>query len=127
MPGGRPTKYDPKFCDDIIPHFEQGMSTDEVADALGFCTKTFYNWMEKHEEFLHAVESGQLKAMVWWKANGRVNLENTKFNTKLWDINMKNRYGWADRTNNTTQQKVIITEEEKKDIKDTVKSNIYTL
>lgn len=80
--GGAPTKYDPKYCDEIVDYFSvepnrevqidhfgksgEVVWTDtkqvanklpklhEFARKIGVTQKTLHNWCEEHEEFLQA-------------------------------------------------------------------------
>ena len=92
----RPSEYDPKLCDLIIPLFEQGMSRSAVAKEVGKTTKTLHTYVEKHPEFAEAWEWGLTLAEAWWEEQGRLNLENKQFNTTMWYMNMKNRWKWRD-------------------------------
>ena len=97
MPAGRPTKYKKEFCERIPVLMAEGMSKIEVCAELGFSVETFYVWQEKYKKFSDAIEKGNRLSEAWWERKGRVNLENAKFNTALWFINMKNRHGWSDK------------------------------
>ena len=54
MPGGRPTKYDPKIADTVIDLMKQGASIEEICLELDICRQTFLNWCDEHPEFLEA-------------------------------------------------------------------------
>lgn len=84
-PMGRPSKYKPEFCQEIVPHLGSGGSVE------GFCAKhkvhkdTFYSWLEAHQEFNDAFIEAKQKQLEYWLALGRnalVNGEN--FNTPLY-------------------------------------------
>lgn len=98
MAGGRPTDYRPEFCDIVIREMQNGASKTEVAYVLNICKDTLYKWAEKHAEFADALKKGKDLSEGWWRINGRVNLENKDFNPTLWYMNMKNRFGWKDKT-----------------------------
>lgn len=98
MPAGRPTKYDPAFCERIPELMKDGLSIEEVACELGIVKSTLYEWVKKSVQFSNALKEGEELSKGWWLKKGRVNLENGKFNSTLWYMNMKNRHGWADKT-----------------------------
>lgn len=97
-PGGRPTKYDPSMCQLAIYHMSEGASKIEVMAALGLkSTTTFYEYVEKFPEFACAVKQGEVLSQAWWMSKGRQNIDTKEFNSTLWYMNMKNRFGWADK------------------------------
>ena len=55
-PVGRPSLYDPAFCDQVIELGKLGKSTEAIGAILGVGTKTLYNWREQYPEFLQALE-----------------------------------------------------------------------
>ncbi len=130
MTAGRPTKYDPRYCEDIIDHMSMGGSIegfgayigDKYKDrSLAVSKMTIFEWFKVHPEFLEAKEiglsysrkfyddmgnsgmAGQLKRIVkeiYHPESGRkeVKYAAAYFNDKAWAMNMKNRFGWKDRT-----------------------------
>jgi hypothetical protein len=90
----------------LIEEYEQGASDVEIARLLKITIVRFYQLIEESEAFAEFVERGRTVSRAWWESNGRKNLWNKEFNTALWNFNMKNRYGWADKvdTNDTTDK-----------------------
>jgi len=52
---GRPTEYDPAFCDIAASACARGATIAEVADILGVARWTIYRWMALHEAFGAAI------------------------------------------------------------------------
>ena len=67
MPGGRPTSYDPAFCDVAVEFLGRGYSTTALAGEIGVARTTIYNWADEHPEFLNALKSGQAAGARWWE------------------------------------------------------------
>lgn len=111
-PGGRPTSYEPKFCDKVIELFRDGSSIAEIAYELDVAKSTIYEWIDKNEEFSNAMKKGKDISEGWWCKKGRVNIDNKDFNSTLWYMNMKNRFGWSDKQEST--HNVNVTETQKK-------------
>lgn len=59
MPAGRPSTYDPAFCDQVEEIMRRGFSRMAAAGEIGVCYDTLTNWMEAHPEFFQAVKRGQ--------------------------------------------------------------------
>jgi len=101
MPAGRPSKYDPVFCDAVIEAGKEGKTLAEMAAAIGIDRSTLTDWQEQHPEFSRAVKAGLDAAQAWWEQNGRIatfgGIEG--FNATSFIFNMKNRFkaDWADR------------------------------
>lgn len=56
---GRPSKYDPAFCDQIVEIMGQGYSKMAAAGHLGVCYDTVRNWMDQYPDFFQAVKRGE--------------------------------------------------------------------
>jgi len=103
MAGGRPKimlSYLPEnWKSKMITLAEQGASDVELrVTALdGICHETWIRLIAEEYEFSETVKRCGDKCRVWWEANGRCNLKDKDFNPTLWYMNMKNRFGWADK------------------------------
>lgn len=53
---GRPSKYDPSFCDAVIADGEAGLSLTAFAGGIGVCRDTITEWMNVHDDFSLAVK-----------------------------------------------------------------------
>ncbi|MBW2610684.1 MAG: hypothetical protein JRC68_10135 [Deltaproteobacteria bacterium] len=96
--GGRPTKYRKEHCDVVVNLMKKGWSKVEVCAQLEIDYHTFLSWQEKHKPFLQSVKRGDKLSEAWWMGKGRISLNDSTFNSTLWYMNMKNRHGWADKT-----------------------------
>lgn len=91
---GRPIKYSPKMCAQVIEMMSEGASKSEVAGFLNVNRDTISIWRKKYPEFDDAIGIGSSAAEAWWASIGKENLTNKNFNHRLWMIQMKNRFGW---------------------------------
>lgn len=100
--GGRPTLYDPAFCQQVIDLGKQGASKAEMALALDCARPTMDAWIAAHSEFAYAVKLAIDLAQGWWEAEGRKATFGAKpgFNATSYIFNMKNRFSadWKDKT-----------------------------
>jgi hypothetical protein len=92
MAGGRPTKYQPEFCDLIIGVGEEGGWLSEMAEACDVHRNTMDVWADEHPEFLEALTRAKQKAQVWFEKKGREGLTADKFNSALWSKQMSARH-----------------------------------
>lgn len=56
---GRPTDYDPKFCESAAKLAAEGATDLEIADALNIHFATLYRWRHEHPEFREALKLGK--------------------------------------------------------------------
>jgi len=104
MPAGRPTKYDKKFCKTVVELMKDGCSITEVAAEIGITKETIYRWKERYQEFSDAINVGTQLSEAWWERQGRLGLwadsnqATKKINYNGWYMNMRNRFGWRDKT-----------------------------
>jgi hypothetical protein len=98
---GRPSKYDPKFCDAVVAVGEDGGTLAEMAVACGVNRETINDWIAAHPEFSDAIKLGIQKAQAWWEEKGRIATFGGMpgFNATSYIFHMKNRFkdDWRDR------------------------------
>lgn len=56
---GRPTLYDPKYCDDIIDFCAKGGFIEEYAHKIGVHVDSFVEWRKVHPEFSSAFKKAR--------------------------------------------------------------------
>lgn len=92
MPAGRPSKYNPAFCDDVIKHGKAGKSVTWIATELGVVKQTLHDWMAAHPEFLDAMTHARQHAQRWWEDAGQVGMVTQGFNASVWSRSMAARF-----------------------------------
>lgn len=63
-----------------------------------FSQKTWDAIKEREKEFLLTIQKSKILCQAWWEAQSRKSLRNPNFQTGSWYANMKNRFGWRDKT-----------------------------
>jgi DNA-binding XRE family transcriptional regulator len=64
MAGGRPTLYDPSYCQIAIDFMAQGYSQTALAGHLSISKDTLYEWMKVHPEFSDAIKIARPKRVM---------------------------------------------------------------
>ena len=95
-PGGRPEKYRPEMCATALELMRNGSSKKAVAAALDINRDTLYQWEKKYPELSDTIKKGEELSEVWWEEKARANIDNKSFNSVLWLMNMKCRFGLRD-------------------------------
>jgi len=63
-PIGRPTKYDPAYCDQIVEFCSGGYSLTAFAGNLGVSRSTINEWAGAHSEFSEALKIAKAAATL---------------------------------------------------------------
>jgi DNA-binding XRE family transcriptional regulator len=66
-PGGRPSKYDQKYCAEAIQFMRDGYSVTAFAGHIGVARSTVFKWAEENEEFSDALKTAQALAALFWE------------------------------------------------------------
>jgi uncharacterized protein YjcR len=99
MPGGRPTLYDPDYCEDARTFLADGFSVAALAGKLKVAVSTVNLWIDKHPEFSDAVKEGQAGAVYWWEQRNRELAQGGSGNATTVIFGLKNRAPdqWKDK------------------------------
>jgi transcriptional regulator with XRE-family HTH domain len=89
---GRPSKYDPSYCELVLDLGADGKSRAQIAAALGINRDTLSEWCKKHAEFSGAIKSAQDLALAWWENAGQFNMTRQGFNATAFIFQVKNRF-----------------------------------
>lgn len=68
---GRPSKYDPAYCEAIIEHMSEGASVTSFAASIRVSRATINVWAEEHPAFLEALQIAKAACAAWWEKTGR--------------------------------------------------------
>ena len=103
QPFGRPTKYDPAYCDKVIELGKLGKSFEQMCALLNIGYTTMRRWRDEHEDFRLSLEDAHALSQTWWEDMGQSYLvehkDGEKINTGLWSRSMAARFpkNYSDR------------------------------
>lgn len=66
-PVGRPTKYEPRFCEMLLEDMAKGYSMTAFAGLIGVSRDTLTAWAAEHPEFSLAVTRGKALRLRDWE------------------------------------------------------------
>ena len=93
---GRPTKYDPAMCEQVIALGKLGRSRTAIACELGISPRLVPEWEEAHPEFLHAMNVSQLEAKKYYELLAESHMvdipQGPKLNTQLFKFIVQARF-----------------------------------
>lgn len=61
LPYGRPSKFQPEFCEQLIEHMSEGYSFDSFAGVISVTFETLYRWKKEFPSFNQAYQLGCAK------------------------------------------------------------------
>ncbi len=91
-PRGRPSLYNPAYCERVLELAAEGCGKAEIAAALAVSSKTLTAWMKLHEEFREAMTRAKELEYAWWLAAGRKGQFMRTWNATGWALQMRNRF-----------------------------------
>lgn len=68
---GRPSGYDPAYCEMVLAWGAEGKSKAWMAAKLGVVRQTLENWAQEYPDFLDAITRSRDLAQAWWEDIGQ--------------------------------------------------------
>ena len=95
-PVGRPTLYNPKYCEEVVTLGRIGKSVEQIAANLNVSLRTIYLWRDTYEDFMHALDDAKTYEQAWWEEQASAymveNKESDRLNATLWSRSMAARF-----------------------------------
>ncbi len=95
-PVGRPSLYDPAYCEKVIELGKLGKSVEQIASHLNLSLRVLYKWRDEYEEFMHALEDAKQYEQAWWEEQAHTymveNKDGPRLNASLWSRSMAARF-----------------------------------
>lgn len=88
------------WVETIINTYTEGASDVEVCAEIKVSLAKFNDRYKSDMNFKELVDFGRLLSHAWWMRQARLAIRDKTFNTAMWQFVMKNRFGWADKTEN---------------------------
>lgn len=91
-----------KTLKDVSDAYEKGASDPEVMKILRITQSKFDDLYSDSSQdgFRRMIDVGRMMSKAFWFELARKNLHDKTFNTALWLFVMKNRFGWAEKSEN---------------------------
>jgi hypothetical protein len=89
---GRPSAYDPAYCDAVIDYGQAGKSRVWIACELGVHIDTLHQWCSLYPDFSEALSRAKLWEQRFWEDLGTAGVTADKFNGGVWAKNMSCRF-----------------------------------
>lgn len=96
---GRPSKYRPVYCNELISHLSEGASIASFAAEIGVARSTINQWAEDYPDFSEALQIAKAKCSAWWERRLRDQAVNGKGSTVATIFGLKNMAAedWRDK------------------------------
>ena len=95
-PVGRPTTYNPAYCEEVVALGKKGKSIEQICFDLNTPVRTLYEWRDRHPEFSQALEDAKAFEQAWWESQAHAYMvetkEGPKLNASLWSRSMAARF-----------------------------------
>jgi hypothetical protein len=103
VPVGRPSYYDPAFCERVIALGAEGKSEVQIAVSIGVPRETMRRWAEVNPDFRAALLLAKELSLAWWEAAGETGHAQDVIGPTVWKHSINNRFrrDYADRSETT--------------------------
>ena len=95
-PVGRPSLYDPAYCQKVIELGKLGKSTEAIGSMLDVGTATLYRWRDEFPEFREALEIAKEHELRWWEEMAQSYMlehkDGERLNASIWSRSMAARF-----------------------------------
>ena len=91
-PVGRPSKYKPEYCEQIIELGKLGKSIAQMASHFDVDKASIFDWAAAHEDFSTALARAKAHSQTWWENAAQQNMDNRNFNAQLWLKSVASRF-----------------------------------
>jgi transposase-like protein len=91
-PVGRPSKYKPEYCEQIIELGKLGKSIAQMASHFDVDKASIFRWSEEDEDFRTALARAKAHSQTWWENTAQQNMDNRNFNAQLWLKSVASRF-----------------------------------
>jgi hypothetical protein len=93
---GRPSKYDPAYCEKAIELGKLGYSFEMICAELGIPHSTADHWRNAHDDFRTALDEAKRHELAFFEKLALAHMVespgSTKLNTGLWSRSMSARF-----------------------------------
>ena len=100
-PLGRPTKYKPEYCQELVDFMAKGFSFEAFAGKVKVSNQTIYDWLDQHPDFLEAKHQAFAASRLFWEGAAVQGLWQDKngptLNNYVWGRTMQNRFGYTEK------------------------------
>lgn len=89
---GRPSGYQPEFCERVVEMGKEGLSIAQMAARLGVAKASIFDWANQYPDFSTALTNARTLAQSWWEDAGKAGIFAEKFNAQVWKFIVANRF-----------------------------------
>lgn len=92
MTAGRPSAYNPEYCEVAIEAGKAGKSVAWLASELDVNKDTIYEWAKVHPGFSDALTRMRAHSQRWWEDKGQDGMVMPGFSASVWSRSMAARF-----------------------------------
>ena len=108
MPAGRPTKYKPVYCDEIISLMATGLSLTAAAASLGISRETAYAWERENEEFSDAIKIARAKRTLKLEQDLLSASDSPTVTSRIFALKNANPHEWQEKQHHAVDASVTV-------------------